>query len=199
MCDGGVRICIRSFGVSPNAARQCATAAAKPPCVCRTALGMPVVPELKTNSASEPGAGVSNSRRPGVTGESRSSIGMASASTGLSPTACDGVVSAGAWSTSARFHDVLSSTTAAPRRQMACIATTNSGRLDDINATRSPVRTPRCSRMVAMPLVRASSSARVYCRSPYARRAVSVTARPFPLVARQWTMARRRWLRIAYQ
>ena len=43
---------------------------------------------------------------------------------------------------------------------MARIATTNSGRLDDISATRSPARTPRCSSMVAMPLVSASSSGR---------------------------------------
>ena len=52
---------------------------------------------------------------------------------------------------------------------MARIATTNSGRFDDINATRSPARTPRRSSVAAMPLVSASSSDRVYCRSPKAR------------------------------
>ena len=35
---------------------------------------------------------------------------------------------------------------------MARSATTNSGRFDDINATRSPARTPRCSSVVAIPL-----------------------------------------------
>ena len=179
MCEGGVMICMRSADERPSAARQCATAAANAPRVCRTALGIPVVPELNTNSASASGGAEVNSRRPGVIGSSRCSMGIRSASTELSPTACDGRVNAKACSTSARFHDELTSTTAACKAQMACMATTNSGRLDDMSATRSPGRTPRCSSVVAMPLTNASNSARVYSRSPNARMGPSTTgARP---------------------
>ena len=53
MCDGGVMICMRSADDSCNASRQCRTATANAPWVWRTALGMPVVPELKTNKASD--------------------------------------------------------------------------------------------------------------------------------------------------
>ena len=163
MCDGGVMICRRSLDESASAARQWAMATEKAPWVCLTAFGIPVVPELNTNTASEAGSTGSNSRQPGVTGSSRCSIGMDSARMGLSPTACVGRVSASACSTSARFHAVLTRTTAAPSAQMACTATTNSGRLDEPRATRPPARTPRCSSAVAMPLISASSSARVYC------------------------------------
>ena len=57
MCDGGVMICMRSADDSRNASRQCRTATANAPWVWRTALGMPVVPELKTNNASDSGGG----------------------------------------------------------------------------------------------------------------------------------------------
>jgi hypothetical protein len=100
-------------------------------------LGIPVVPELKTKSASASGAGVAKIRSPGVIASSNDSIGIDSASTGWSPTACPGLVSVSACSTSVRFHAGLSNTADAPSRQMARSATTNSGRLDDMIATRS--------------------------------------------------------------
>ena len=82
MCEGGVTICMRSADVRPRASRQCRTATANALCVCRTALGMPVVPELNTNSASASADGGSNVRLPGVTGSSSDSIGIRPASTG---------------------------------------------------------------------------------------------------------------------
>src|SRR5882757_2800196 len=139
---------------------------------------MPVVPELNTNNASDSGEGDSNVRSPGVIASSSDSIGINSASAGWSPTACDGVVSASAFSTSARFHAGLSKTADAPSRQMARKAITNSGRLDDISATRSPGLTPRCSRVVAMPLDRASSCGSVYSRSSKASAIGSLTPCP---------------------
>ena len=120
-------------------------------------------------------------------------MGINSASTGWSPTACEGLVSASACSTSARFHAGLIRTADAPSSQMARNAKTNSGRLDDMSATRSPARTPRCSRVVAMPLVRASSSDSVYSRSSKASAIASLTACPHPPLSAS-TMQ----LRIAY-
>ncbi len=94
MCDGGVMICMRSADDKSSALRQCCTATANEACVWRTALGIPVVPELKTNSASDSGAGASKDRSPGVIASSNDSIGIDSASTGWSPTAYPGLVSA---------------------------------------------------------------------------------------------------------
>ena len=56
MCDGGVATWKRSSGPRPRAVHQWAVAWPIDRCVCRTALGSPVVPELKTritSSASE--------------------------------------------------------------------------------------------------------------------------------------------------
>ena len=78
----------------------------------------------------------------GAIGSSRCNIGIRPASTGWSPTAWLGSVSASACSTSSRFHAGLISTAAAPSRQIASRAATNSGRLDAITATRSPAPTP---------------------------------------------------------
>jgi hypothetical protein len=55
MCDGGVAICNRSVGPSWSARPQWPTAAANEAWVWRTALGRPVVPELKTKTASPAG------------------------------------------------------------------------------------------------------------------------------------------------
>ena len=52
MCDGGVATWNRSSGPSPSASHQCRVARPIERCVCRTALGSPVVPELKTRTAS---------------------------------------------------------------------------------------------------------------------------------------------------
>ena len=52
MCDGGVATWKRSASVSPNAVTQWAVPRSMEPCVCRTALGRSVVPELKTKTAS---------------------------------------------------------------------------------------------------------------------------------------------------
>ena len=55
MCEGGVAIWSRSAAVRPSASRQCRTAARSEAWVCRTAFGIPVVPELKTSTASAAG------------------------------------------------------------------------------------------------------------------------------------------------
>ena len=52
MCDGGVATWNRSSGPRPSASHQCAVAWAIERCVCRTAFGSPVVPELNTSTAS---------------------------------------------------------------------------------------------------------------------------------------------------
>lgn len=173
MCDGGVMICMRSAAVRPSASRQCSMAAANPAWLWRTALGMPVVPELNTNSASASGATAGPGRSPGVIGSSRCTIGRCSASSGWSPTAWFARVSSSAWAISVVFHAGLMRTAAAPRRQIARRAMTNSGRFDDIIATRSPGPTPRCANVAAMPPASASSSVRVYSRSPNASTADS--------------------------
>ena len=141
MCDGGVATWMRSRDVSCSASRQCRTAARNDAWVCRTAFGSPVVPELNTSTASAAGVGRRRSRLlPGRSARR----GAASASDRPAPggrrRACGGLVTASAWSTSSRFQAGLSSTTAAPSRQIACTAATNSGRLPAISATRSPAR-----------------------------------------------------------
>ena len=55
MCDGGVVTWNRSASVSPSASTQCRVATRSDRCVCLTALGIPVVPELKTRTASASG------------------------------------------------------------------------------------------------------------------------------------------------
>src|SRR5665213_3512364 len=52
MCDGGVATWKRSSGPRPRAEHQSAVAKPMDRCVCRTALGRPVVPELKTRTTS---------------------------------------------------------------------------------------------------------------------------------------------------
>ena len=54
MCEGGVATWNRSSGPSPRAAHQCAVACPMESWVWRTALGRPVVPELKTSTDSAP-------------------------------------------------------------------------------------------------------------------------------------------------
>ena len=62
----------------------------------------------------------------GVIGSSRCSIGISSASTGLSPTACWAPLTASALPTSAVFQAGLINTAAAPSCQIARTAKTNS-------------------------------------------------------------------------
>ena len=117
--------------------------AANPPWVCRTALGIPVVPELNTNSASASGAGASNGRRPGVTGSSSAHRHQP----GEHRVIADGVRRA--WSPQGRARLRSPPRRAEQDRRGAKPpdgpqGDTNSGRFDDISATRSP-RTPRCS------------------------------------------------------
>ena len=52
MWDGGVATWNRSSGPRPKAAHQSVVACRIEACVCRTALGSPVVPELNTSTAS---------------------------------------------------------------------------------------------------------------------------------------------------
>ena len=52
MCDGGVATWKRSSWPRPSAVTQWAVPRSIDPCVCRTALGRSVVPELKTRAAS---------------------------------------------------------------------------------------------------------------------------------------------------
>ena len=52
MCEGGVATWNRSSGPSPRTVHQCPVACPIEPWVWRTALGSPVVPELKTRTAS---------------------------------------------------------------------------------------------------------------------------------------------------
>ncbi len=52
MCDGGVATWKRSSWVSPRARHQCAVPSAMERWVWRTALGLSVVPELNTKTAS---------------------------------------------------------------------------------------------------------------------------------------------------
>ena len=63
----------------------------------------------------------------------------------------EGEVIATACAASVCFHAGLNSTTAAPSRQIALTATTHSGRLELISATRSPGRTPRLDSSAASP------------------------------------------------
>ena len=164
MCDGGVRICMRSADgqlqrVTPvpdgHGERSVGVTHR-----LRHAGGARAEHEQRVRFRA---GRLERTRSRGVIGSSRCSIGISSASTGWSPTAWVGLVSASACSTSPRFQAGLSSTAAAPSRQIARSATTNSGRFDDISATRSPARTPRCSSVVAIPLASASSCDRVYC------------------------------------
>ena len=173
---GGVVTWMRSRLVSCNASRQCRTAASNDAWLCRTALGRPVVPELNTSSASF--SGFSSNRDIGsaaVTGSSRCSIGIRPASTGWSPTAWPGFASPRAWSTSSRFQAGLMSTAAAPSRQIASRAATNSGRLEAMTATRSPAPTPVLLRVAARPSANASSSGRLNRRSSNTSAAGTVT------------------------
>jgi hypothetical protein len=87
MCDGGVAICNRSVGPSWSARPQWPTAAANEAWVWRTALGRPVVPELKTKTASPAGGTGPTGSICGGIGSSRLSMGISSASSGWSPTA----------------------------------------------------------------------------------------------------------------
>ena len=158
MCDGGVMICIRSADDRCSASRQCRTADRERPVGVTHCLGHARRSRAEHEQRIDcPGCGASNVRCPGVIGSSSDSIGINSASTGWSPTRATARSAPARCSTSVRFHAGLSSTTDAPNRQMAHSATTNSGRLDDISATRSPGRTPRCSSVVANPLASASS------------------------------------------
>jgi hypothetical protein len=176
MCEGGVAIWIRSAAVRPSASRQCVTAAPNDAWVCRTAFGSPVVPELNTRTASAPGSGGGNAPVPAAMGSPRSTIRISSASTGWSPMACPGLVMARACSTSARFQAGLSSTTAAPRAQVARTATTNSGRFEHIRATRPPARTPCRDSRSASPTASASSwSRRNSCSSKTSATNCSIT------------------------
>ena len=184
MCEGGVTICKRSAAVIPRASRQCRTPAANDRWVWRTAFGKPVVPELKTSTASASGSGHTGLASTGVTGSSRCSIGISAASTGLSPTACCAPLTASALLTSAVFQAGLINTAEAPSCQIARTAKTNSGRLDDISATRWPSRTPRCARVCASPAERASTCDRVYVRSSNASTGTSLTVRS----ARTWSV-----------
>src|SRR5271166_4513351 len=185
MCDGGVATWMRSRSVSCSASRQCPTAASSDAWVCRTAFGRPVVPELNTSTAS-PSAGIApDAGSPAPIGSSRCSIGIRPSSTGWSPAAWAGLVSARAWSTSPRFQAGLSSTAVAPSRQIARSRATNSGRLDAITATRWPAVTPRLVSVVASPPANASSSSRLNRRSSNASAAGSVTSHSSPAVLRR--------------
>ena len=102
MCDGGVATWNRSSGPRPRAAHQSVVARPIEAWVWRTALGRPVVPELKTRTASSPsstGAEPTGSRETAaraavVAGSSRSmtaAVPRASESNGpvaASTTAC---------------------------------------------------------------------------------------------------------------
>ena len=186
MCDGGVATWKRSSGPRPRAAHQWAVAWPIDRCVWRTALGSPVVPELKTritSSASERsdrrrrrgrwvGTGRGPSAAPRAAASSRSVTAAAprrsasSAAAGPSATAWQGVVRPRAWSTSTAFHAGLNSTAAAPILLMAWTTATNSTRFDVITATRSPGPTPCATRWRANALARSSRSPKDQRSSP---------------------------------
>ena len=190
MCDGGVATWNRSSGPRPSAAHQCDVARPIDACVWRTALGNPVVPELKTRitSSAAPASAPGGRRRPWASAASRA-VGSSRSVTASPPrrsasseaaapsaTAWRGpAVSSKAWSTSAAFHAGLRSTPAAPSLLMALTVTTNSGRFAIITATRSPRPTPRSTRCRAKALPspsrsrndQRSSPARMASRSPY--------------------------------
>ena len=153
-------ICMRSRTIRPSASRQCRDGGGE--------RSVGVTDRLRharraraehQHAQSDSGAG--GFERPARPARS-ARRGAASASTRRAPDGrrrrATGVVSASACSTSARFHAGLISTTPTPSRQMACSATTNSGRFDDISATRDrrPSRHARSS-TAAMPLASASS------------------------------------------
>ncbi len=177
MCDGGVTICMRSADVKPQ--------------------GVAPVPHGRGERAVGVPDRLGHARRARTEHEQR--VGIRRRRFERAPPGRDGVVQRAASASARRApdgrrrratarsppaharlrsarHAGLSSTAAAPSRQMARSAITNSGRFDDISATRSPARTPRCSSVVAMPLASASSSAKVYSRSSKARAAGSLTS-----------------------
>ncbi len=81
MCEGGVATWKRSSGPSPMPSIQCVVAARSDRWVWRTALGMPVVPELKTSRTSESGSTLSAASpsagpEPGPGGEGEDVVGV---------------------------------------------------------------------------------------------------------------------------
>ena len=150
MCDGGVATWKRSSGPRPRAAHQWAVALVIEPWVWRTAFGSPVVPELKTRTASSVSSSAPDATGPAgraatpatVAGSSRSvtpsgpNRSTSSEADAVSATAWRAPVISRAWPTSAAFHAGLRSTAAAPILLIASTATRNSTRLAVITTTR---------------------------------------------------------------
>ncbi len=178
MWEGGVATWNRSSGPRPRAATQWAVAHPIERWVWRTALGRPVVPELKTSTASSSSEVAGSATFPPDPGDTPTG-GVASRSVtrsepsrpprrstaAPSATAWTGAVSSRAWRTSTSFQAGLRSTAAAPIRLMPLMATTNSGRLDVIRATRSPGPTPWSDSRRPNTALASSSSRKVQRRS----------------------------------
>ena len=149
MWKGGVAIWNRSSAVRPSADPQMTMAAPMLEWVWRTALGMPVVPELNTSTASvwsqssSTAVGLAEWMARAATAGSSSRWITRSASRGgrrrwVSPSvmASTGSVRPAAWATSASFHAELIITAEAPSLRMPKTAVKNSGRFEAITATR---------------------------------------------------------------
>ena len=109
MCDGGVATWKRSSGPSPRQSTQWRVPCTIERCVWRTAFGSPVVPELKTSTASAPSLIPGKDevhacdRSVHVDVGHRKVLGQ-QLDARPSATACTGAVSSSVWRTSTAFH-----------------------------------------------------------------------------------------------
>ena len=146
MCDGGVMICMRSADGQSQRVAPVPHRDGERGVRVADRLGHPGGARAEhEHRVGVRAAASTDARLPGAIGSSRCSIGINSASTGWSPTACDGLGQRQCMLDLGALPRRADQDRDAPSRQMARSATTNSGRLDDISATRSPARTPRCS------------------------------------------------------
>ena len=130
----------------------------RPRCVCRTALGTPVEPDVKRTSATSEGRlGKVPVRTGSPPTASASAAGSEKASVSSSRTSA-GSICPSAASTSAAPKECRTGAATAPIRQQARVRTAAARLLGTCQATASPRRTPRCRRPPATVATSASAS-----------------------------------------
>ena len=130
----------------------------RPRCVCRTAFGIPVEPEVNRTSATSDGLAAPPPAATGAPPSTSASATGSEITSGPNSSTSAGSICASAPSTSAAPKEWRTGAATAPRRQHARVNTAAARLFGTCHATAEPGRAPRARRPPAMVATRASAS-----------------------------------------